>query len=153
MGQKNAQFNLVHFILLFNNIKIVYRAEQYQIRILHMGFFRNCCLWFRPHLNCLARQFYYASPLAMLINILIIVTESKLNNSMWCFVNMQLVLHIELHLMCSVVCCTLPRHESFNWTCITLVCASCHVYACAFTMLYASFRFAYLISFGFVPEL
>ena len=41
---------------------------------------------------------------------------------------------------------------SLNRTCIILVCASCHVYACVFTMLFASFRFASL-SFGFVPEL
>ena len=45
-------------------------------------------------------------------------------------------LHIELHLTCSVVCCTLPCHASLNRTCIILVCASCHVHACAFTMLF-----------------
>ena len=38
-------------------------------------------------------------------------------------------LHIELHLICSIVCCTLPCHASLNRTCIILVCASCHVYA------------------------
>ena len=38
-------------------------------------------------------------------------------------------LHIELHLTCSIVCCTLPCHASLNRTCIILVCASCHVYA------------------------
>ena len=37
-------------------------------------------------------------------------------------------LHIELHLTCSVVCCTLPCHASLKWTCIILDCASCHVY-------------------------
>ena len=37
-------------------------------------------------------------------------------------------LHIELHLTCSIVCCTLPCHASLNRTCIILVCASCHVY-------------------------
>ena len=37
-------------------------------------------------------------------------------------------LHIEPHLICSVVCCTLPCHESLNRTCIILDCASCHVY-------------------------
>ena len=36
-------------------------------------------------------------------------------------------LHIELHLTCSIVCCTLPCHASLNWTCIILDCASCHV--------------------------
>ena len=65
---------------------------------------------------------------------------------------MQL-LHIELHLTCSIVCCTLPCHASLNRTCIILVCASWHVYACVFTMLFASFRFASLVSFGFVSEL
>ena len=37
-------------------------------------------------------------------------------------------LHIELHLICSVVCCTSPCHASLNWTCIILVCAPCHAY-------------------------
>ena len=42
-----------------------------------------------------------------------------------------------------------------NKTCIILVCASCHVYACAFTMLLASFRCCFLVpvtlrSWGFV---
>ena len=46
---------------------------------------------------------------------------------MWCSVNMQLV-HIELHLNCSVVCFIFPCHASLNRTCIILVCASCHVY-------------------------
>ena len=36
-------------------------------------------------------------------------------------------MHIELHLTCSIVCCTLPCHASLNRTCIILVCASCHV--------------------------
>ena len=54
-------------------------------------------------------------------------------------------LHIELHLICSVVCCTLPCHASLNRTCIILVCASCHVYACAFTMLFDSFRCCFLV--------
>ena len=30
MGWKNAYFNMVHFIFLFNDNKIVFRAEQYQ---------------------------------------------------------------------------------------------------------------------------
>ena len=34
--------------------------------------------------------------------------------------------HIELHLTCSIVCCTLPCHASLNRTCIILDCASCH---------------------------
>ena len=37
-------------------------------------------------------------------------------------------LHIELHLTCSIVCCTLPYRASLNWTCIIFGCASCHVY-------------------------
>ena len=37
-------------------------------------------------------------------------------------------MHIELHLICSVVCCTLPCHASLNRTCIIFVFASCHVY-------------------------
>ena len=37
-------------------------------------------------------------------------------------------MHIELHLTCSIVCCTFPCHAYLNRTCIILVCASCHVY-------------------------
>ena len=57
-------------------------------------------------------------------------------------------LHIALHLICSIVCCTLPCHASLNRTCIILDCASCHGYACVFTMLFASFRFASPVSCG-----
>ena len=37
-------------------------------------------------------------------------------------------LHIELHLTCCIVCCTLPCHASLNRTCTIPSCASCHVY-------------------------
>ena len=62
-------------------------------------------------------------------------------------------LHIELHLICSIACCTLPCHAFLNRTCIILDCASCHVYDFVFTLLFVSFRVASLVSFGFVPEL
>ena len=55
------------------------------------------------------------------------ITERELNN--WCGVpSIWNSLHIELHLICSVVCCTLPCHASLNRTCIILDCASCHDY-------------------------
>ena len=80
------------------------------------------------------------------------ITERELNN--WCGVSSICnSLHIELHLTCSIVRCPLPCHASLNRTCIILDCASCHNYACAFTMLFASFWVASLVSFGFVPEL
>ena len=63
------------------------------------------------------------------------------------------LLHIELHLTCSIVCRSLPCHASLNRTCIILVCASWLVYACVFTMLFVSFRVASLVSFGFITEL
>jgi hypothetical protein len=85
-------------------------------------------------------------------NIVGYITERELNN--WCGVSSICnSLHIELHLSCSVVCCTLPCHASLNWTRIILDCASCHDYVCVFTILFASFRFASLVSFGFVPKL
>ena len=91
-------------------------------------------------------------PCLITFNIVGYINERELNN--WCGVSSICnSLHIELHLTCSIVCCTLPCHASLNRTCIILVCASCHVYACVFTMLFASFRFASLVSFGFVPEL
>ena len=55
------------------------------------------------------------------------------------------LLHIELHLICSIVCCTLPCHDSLNRTCIILLCASCHDYARVFTMLFVSFRCYFLV--------
>ena len=55
------------------------------------------------------------------------ITKRELNN--WCGVSSICnSLHIELHLTCSIVCCTLPCHASLNRTCIILGCASCHVY-------------------------
>ena len=91
-------------------------------------------------------------PCLTTFNIVGYLNERELNN--WCGVSSICnSLHIELHLTCSIVCCTLPCHASLNRTCIILVCASCHDYACVFTMLFASFRFASLVSFGFVPEL
>ena len=91
-------------------------------------------------------------PCLITFNIVGYITERELNN--WCGVSSICnSLHIELHLICSVVCCTLPCHASLNRTCIILVCASWLVYACVFTMLFVSFRVASLVSFGFIPEL
>ena len=47
---------------------------------------------------------------------------------MWCFLQYATLLHIELHLICSVVCALCHAMPSLNWTCIILGCASCHVY-------------------------
>ena len=41
MGWENAYINMVPFILLFNNIKICFRAEQYQFRNMHMRIFQK----------------------------------------------------------------------------------------------------------------
>ena len=91
-------------------------------------------------------------PYLITINIVGYINERELNN--WCGVSSICnSLHIELHLICSVVWCTLPCHAYLNRTCIILVCASCHVYDCVFTMLFVSFRVASLVSCGFVPEL
>ena len=117
-------------MLLFNNIKIVFRAEQYQIHNLHMGIFRNCFLLF-PASFKLAQigSFHMLHPLPCLItfNIARYINERELRN--WCGVSSICnSLHIELHLTCSIVCCTLPCHALLNRTCIILVCASYHVY-------------------------
>ena len=86
-------------------------------------------------------------PCLITFNIVGYINGRELNN--WCGVlPICNSLHIELHLICSIVCCILPCHASLNRTCIILDCASCHDYACVFTMLFAS-----LVSFGFVPEL
>ena len=66
-------------------------------------------------------------------------------------------LHIELHLTCSIVCCTLPCHASLNRTCIILVCASCHAYVmvvyhvvCFFPMLLLWVGSDNVVLWGFV---
>ena len=79
--------------------------------------------------------------------------ERELNN--WCGVSSICnSLHLELHLFCSIVCCTLPCHASFNRTCIIYLFLH-HAMSMwwLFTMLFVSFRVASLVSFGFVPEL
>ena len=90
---------------------------------------------------------FHPLPCLITFNIVGYITERELNKS--CGVSsIYNSLHIELHLTCSIVCCTLPCHASLNRTCIILVCASCHVYACAFTMLFVYFRCCF---FGLVP--
>jgi len=67
-------------------------------------------------------------PLPWLItfNIVGYITKRELNNC--CEVpSICNSLHIELHLICSIICCTLPCHASLNWPCI-LDCESCNLY-------------------------
>ena len=94
-------------------------------------------------------------PLPWLItfNIVGYINERELNN--WCGVSSICnSLHIELHLICSIVCCTLPCPASLNRTCIIYLIVHHAMLMCwMFTMLFASFRFTSLVSFGFVPEL
>ena len=81
-------------------------------------------------------------PCLITFNIVGYINERELNN--WCGVSSICnSLHIELHLTCSIVWCTLPCHASLNRTCIILDCASCHDYACLFTMSFASFRWGF----------
>ena len=67
---------------------------------------------------------------------------------MWCFLQYATPLHIELHLICSVLCCTLPCHASLNRTCIILDCASCLVYVMVVYFVICFFRCYF---FGLVP--
>ena len=95
-----------------------------------MGIFRNCCLLF-PTSFKLAQigSFHMLHPLPSLItfNIAWQLKRDELNK---CCEVLSICnsLHIKLHLICSVVCCTLPCHASLNRTCIIFVFASCHVY-------------------------
>ena len=89
-------------------------------------------------------------PCLTTVNVVGYINGRELNN--WCGVSSVCnSLHIELHLTCSFVCA--PCHASLSRTCIMIDCASCHVIWWLFTMLFASFHFASLISVGFVPEL
>ena len=66
-------------------------------------------------------------PCLTTFNIVGYINERELNKS--CGVSSICnSLHIELHLICSIVCCTLPCHASLNRTCIILDCGSCHAY-------------------------
>ena len=78
-------------------------------------------------------------PCSITFNIVVYITESELNKS--CGV----LLHIELHLICSVVCCTLPCHASLNRTCTILGCASCHVYVMVVYHVVCSFPSVHLL--------
>ena len=60
-------------------------------------------------------------------------------------------MHIELHLICRVVCCTLPCHASLNRSCIIFVFASCHVYVVVVYYVVSFFSVALLLdSSGYV---
>ena len=67
-------------------------------------------------------------PCLTTFNIVGYITKRELNKSCGVFLQYATLWHIELHLICSIVCCTLPCHASLNRTCIILVCASCHAY-------------------------
>ena len=99
----------------------------------------HICIWgfsgivvrcFRPHLNLtrwVVLLCFTLLPCLTTFNIVEYLTRSELNN--WCGVpSICNPLHIELHLICSFGCCTLPCHAYLNGTWIILVCASCHVY-------------------------
>src|SRR4051812_37794948 len=79
------------------------------------------------------------------------ITERELNKS--CGVSpICNLLHIEPHLICSFVCCTLPCHESLNRICIILDCASCHVYVMVVYHVVCFFPVVLLLdSSGYVP--
>ena len=98
----------------------------------------NLCTWgvsgfvvhcFRPHLT-LTRYVvllcFTLLPCLTTFNIVGYINKSELNNSNVVFRHYATELHIELHLICSIVCCTLPCHAYLNRTCIMLDCASCH---------------------------
>ena len=70
---------------------------------------------------------FHLLPCLTTFNIVGYINERELNKT--CGVpSICNLLHIELHLICSIVCCTLPCHALLNRTCIILGCASCHVY-------------------------
>ena len=61
-------------------------------------------------------------------NIVEYLNERELNNLNVVFHQYATELHIELHLICRIVCALLPCHAYLNWTCTILDCASCHDY-------------------------
>ena len=86
-------------------------------------------------------------------NIVGYINKIKLNNQMWCFINMQLVAYwAPLNLWCCLLHfampCLIKPDMHHTWLCI-MPC----LFDGWFTMLLASFGVASLVSFGFVPEL
>ena len=65
---------------------------------------------------------------------------------MWCFLQYETPLYNELHLICRIVCCTLPCHASLNRTCIILDCASCHVHVMVVYYVVCSFPVLLLLA-------
>ena len=91
-----------------------------------MRIFQNCCLLFPASFKLAyidSFHMLHLLPWVITFNIVGYINERELN--IWCGVpSICNSLHIELHLICSIVCCTLPCHASLNRTCIILVCAS-----------------------------
>ena len=87
---------------------------------------------------------FHLLPCLTTFNIVEYITERELNKSCGVLLICN-SLHIDLHLTCSIVRLPLPCHALLNRTCIILVCASCHVHARAFTMLFVSFRCCFLV--------
>ena len=74
---------------------------------MHMGIYRICCFYIRPHLNCLDGIVYimlHLLPCLTTVNIVGYINEIKLNNLNVVFRQYATELHIELHLICRIVC-------------------------------------------------
>ena len=95
-----------------------------------MGIFRICCLLYPAPFKLLrlcSLLLLHLLPRLKIFNIVGYINGRELNNC--CGVSSICnPLHIELHLICSFVCCTLPCDAYLNRTCIILGCASCHDY-------------------------
>ena len=138
---------MVASLCMFNNSKIVFRAEQYHNQNMHMRIFPDLLLVV-PASFKLAQMgsFNMLHPLSCLItfNIVGYINKRELNNC--CGVSSICnSLHFELHLICSIVCALCHAMPHLNRTCIILVYASCHVYDCAFTMLFVYFWCCFLV--------
>ena len=93
---------------------------------MHMGIYQNCCLLYRAPFKLLrlcSLLLFHLLPCLTIFKIVGYINGRELNNG--CGVlSICNSLHIELHLICSIVCCTLPCHASFNpnmhhtWLCI-----------------------------------
>ena len=96
-----------------------------------MGFYRVCCLLY-PAPFKLFRWYSFVMPHLLpcltTFNIVGHLNEIELNNLNVVFRQYATELHIVLHLICRIVCASLPCHAYLNRTCIILGCASCHDY-------------------------
>ena len=126
MGQKNAQFNMVDLFCMLVTLKLCLGQNSTKPNICIWGFTGIVVRCFPPHLN-LTRQVvllcFTLLPCLTTFNIVGYINKIELNNLNVVFRQYAAELHIELHLICRVVChfampCFIKLDMHYTWLCI-----------------------------------